>query len=217
MRIYSIGTQHIASHMFHNIPIVHASQIDSSVDLVVFPGGADISPSLYGEKPHPSTRYSKETDDRDIQAFLKARKYKIPMLGICRGAQFLTVMAGGKLIQNVSNHESGTHRIFSSMGYDTIQITSSHHQMMYPYNLPEDEYEVIYHSARYSMQYGGDNGSVHEMMTQRNLMEPEIVYYPGIKSFCIQGHPEWMAKDGDVVKLLRKLILQKLRLMPVMV
>src|SRR5206468_3407306 len=80
-------------------------------DLVIFAGGADVDPVLYGEVPHETTCCDPKRDQQDMDLYLMCVEHGIPMLGICRGAQFLHVMNGGKLWQHVDKHY-GDHRIF---------------------------------------------------------------------------------------------------------
>lgn len=119
----------------------------SSIRLVVFIGGADVDPSLYGEKAHPLTYASKDCDRRDLHAFKLAQKNNIPCAGICRGGQFLTVMAGGKLIQHVSGHTM-THSMTTKYG-STMRVTSTHHQM-FGWPLPENAVLVGWAAEKYA-------------------------------------------------------------------
>lgn len=48
------------------------------------------------------------------------------MVGICRGAQFLNVMAGGKMIQHVEGHAiHGTHEIVVTDVYGGVKLIKS--------------------------------------------------------------------------------------------
>ena len=97
-------------------------------DFVVFTGGEDINPSLYGEAVHRSVYFNNRRDEAEIRAYEQAVVLKKPMLGICRGAQLLNVMVGGSLYQDV-NHHSGGHSITNDEG-ENFLTTSVHHQMM---------------------------------------------------------------------------------------
>lgn len=105
-------------------------------------------------------------------------------------------MNGGLLVQNCTNHAIGyTHRITN--GDKIFDITSTHHQMQYPYNLPKEDYTVLYtcytHRSNY---YDGDKIDVHTILL---CGEPEIVLYHKKnmpKCLAIQGHPEMMSQDS---------------------
>ena len=55
------------------------------VDLVVFTGGEDVTPQLYGHEAHPTTFNSVFRDQQEATVFEKCVLHSIPMVGICRG------------------------------------------------------------------------------------------------------------------------------------
>ena len=115
--------------------------------------------------------------------------------------QFLCVMNGGKLVQNCKNHALwGTHGITD--GVVTYEITSTHHQMQYPYNLSSSSYDLLYKSEpRLSSIYAGDLIKLEKIL---ECGEPEVVlYHKKTLPMClaIQGHPE-MIPDSPVAKML---------------
>ena len=69
-------------------------------------------------------------------------------------------------------------------------ITSSHHQMLYPFDLHEKDYKLIAYSE-YFQSNTYLNGDNEEIELVKNFLEPEIVYYKNSNALCIQGHPEW--------------------------
>ncbi|BAU11169.1 peptidase C26 [Leptolyngbya sp. NIES-3755] len=72
------------------------------LDGLILSGGGDIHPIHYNGEDHP-TIYGID-DDRDTFEITLAKLAlikKIPVLGICRGMQILTVATGGNLIQHV--------------------------------------------------------------------------------------------------------------------
>jgi len=175
-------------------------------DIVLFTGGEDVSPSLYDTTKHSSTRCNIERDKSEMAVFKKIKPTQLA-IGICRGSQFLCVMNGGKLVQDVEGHAIyGTHSITD--GNTLYEITSTHHQMQYPYNLDSDEYEILFKSTklRSPRYYAGDNISNDAILTYG---EPEIVLYHKEnlpKCLAIQGHPEYMRPNAPVVEMLNNLI-----------
>ncbi len=97
-------------------------------DLVIFTGGSDVNPQLYGEDRMPGTYIDEDRDAACIALYETCLKDGIPMLGICRGAQFLWVMKGGKLWQDVDKHNSGSHTATLLETNQTLTISSVHHQ-----------------------------------------------------------------------------------------
>lgn len=175
-------------------------------DIVLFTGGEDVSPSLYKTRPHPTTMCNKERDKAEVSVFKKIKPTQLA-LGICRGSQFLCVMNGGKLVQNVRNHGLyGTHGITD--GEIEYEITSTHHQMQYPYNLNKENYDVLFRASNLRSPYHYEGGNV-DATTIMEKGEPEIVLYhkEGMpKCLAIQGHPEYMRPDAPVVEMLNNLI-----------
>lgn len=74
----------------------------STCDLVLFCGGEDFDPALYGQKPDPKLEFVNAGRDRfEMVVFDEARKVRKPMFGICRGVQFINCMFGGNMIQDI--------------------------------------------------------------------------------------------------------------------
>jgi len=155
-------------------------------DLIVFTGGEDVSPVLYGEKPHPTTGFNIRRDTNEMQIYCKALQHKKHIIGICRGSQFLCVMNGGKLVQH-QNNPKYIHPISLRDG-TVINITSTHHQAAYPFNLSKEDYIIIGWGDGLSEFHL--NGYGEELSDIPNFKECEIVYYPHTKCLGIQGHPE---------------------------
>ncbi len=153
------------------------------IALVVFTGGSDVWPELYGENVGHFTHFDMQRDLYEIECFKQALEHKIPMVGICRGSQFLCVQAGGKLCQDIRNH--GRHHTIRTHRGKSITCNSSHHQMQ----LPPDGAEVL-------AVADPKISSGHYLNGDNDLIEPaeeyEVIYYPNINAVGIQYHPEWL-------------------------
>jgi putative glutamine amidotransferase len=76
--------------------------IDRLDGLIVPGGAADVDPSHYGAEPHPETEAEDPLRDVFELALVRAaRERGLPMLGICRGFEVLTVAYGGELEQHL--------------------------------------------------------------------------------------------------------------------
>jgi putative glutamine amidotransferase len=71
------------------------------IDGIAFTGGSDVDPALYGETPHPTTSVKPERDKAEILLMRAALERDLPVLGICRGLQLMTVAYGGRLHQHL--------------------------------------------------------------------------------------------------------------------
>jgi len=166
-----------------------------TIDLIILTGGEDVNPLYYGDVVGKFTHINEKRDILEFNLLHPKRIpssiiRRIPKLGICRGAQLLTVYNGGRLIQHVEGHKNNDQLIEISKNGFIIKVSSDHHQMMFPFNLNEEHYELIGYSKNFqsSTYLNGDN---QEIELPKNFLEPEIVYYPAKNSLCIQSHPEW--------------------------
>ena len=83
-------------------PEIGVDETLSTLDGVVFSGGADVDPSRYGAEPHPETDTPQARRDAGEMALLEAALDRdMPVLAICRGFQLLNVARGGDLIQHL--------------------------------------------------------------------------------------------------------------------
>lgn len=207
-KVYVVGTAKHYADFINNVE--HTDDIEKA-DIVIFTGGEDVDPSMYGAKKHPQTYSNIQRDLYEKEMFEKINPNQF-VVSVCRGAQFCCVMNGGKLVQHCTGHGIfGTHSI--ACGDMIYEITSTHHQMQYPFNLNEEDYTLIGTSyGRRSLSYEGDG------IDETNIIykgEPEIVLYhkKGMpRCLAIQGHPEYMRKEAPVVKYLNKLINDNLKI-----
>jgi gamma-glutamyl-gamma-aminobutyrate hydrolase PuuD len=84
-----------------------------ALDGLIFSGGSDLDPELYGQDAHPETKGIHPERDRGELALLTAALERdMPVLAICRGSQVLNVALGGDLVQHlpdVVGHERHKH------------------------------------------------------------------------------------------------------------
>lgn len=195
--------QHLSMYLNRGWCVVSDIQ---DADLVHFTGGEDVSPSLYGQKRHILTRCSPLRDKKERAVFLRAMQLGIPMVGECRGAQFLNVMSGGALYQHVDGHAgAGTHMMVDVQTGAMFPITSTHHQMMRPSNMGE----ILGIASESSVYESMDADFVSRYVPDRGE-DVEVVYYRHTNALCFQGHPEYMAKATDGQEYFFNLIEEKL-------
>ena len=82
-------------------PAAIAETLDP-LDGLVFSGGADMNPGMYGADAHPETVPDRPERDRFELALLAAALERdMPVLAVCRGSQVLNVARGGDLVQHL--------------------------------------------------------------------------------------------------------------------
>jgi putative glutamine amidotransferase len=72
------------------------------LDGILLTGGGDIDPVRYAQTRHPKTNdpdVARDTFELELARLALANN--LPVLGVCRGLQVLTVAAGGGLIQDI--------------------------------------------------------------------------------------------------------------------
>jgi hypothetical protein len=152
--------------------------------VVVIWGGADISPSILSRR-----------DALEVEIANEAIKLGIPIIGICRGAQLMCAKSGASLVQHVNGHANGYHGIVTHDGRK-FNCPSLHHQMMFPWtrgDLPQIDYELIAWSDKQRSDfYYGEPDEADDAVLLDPPLEPEIIWFPGTKSLCIQSHPEFI-------------------------
>lgn len=153
-------------------------------DVICFTGGEDVDPEFYGEKALSVSRFNTSRDNFEMEVYCKAVVEDIPMVGICRGGQFLNVMSGGSLWQDVNGH-LGRHEIKDTFSGEIIQgMSSTHHQMMRPCK----DGKILAHAAKSTLKLGFGQ----EMKRDTPEMDDvEVVWYENGKSLCFQPHPEF--------------------------
>ena len=123
------------------------AEVLDRLDAVVFAGGADLDPALYDQPAHErTTGLRPERDAAEVPLMRAALDRDLPLLGICRGMQVLSVVSGGALEQHlpdVVGHDGhrpepgvyGRHGVRLAPGSlaqrllgDEVSVPSYHHQ-----------------------------------------------------------------------------------------
>ena len=118
-----------------------------AIDGLIISGGPDVSPEQYNQHPGPMTvEFYPNQDETEIGLISEALERDLPLLGVCRGMQILSVIHGGTLYQHLDDtpgHEghggydgtSTDHSVIveqdsllcSLMG-ESFSVNSTHHQ-----------------------------------------------------------------------------------------
>ena len=84
-----------------------------ALDGLIFSGGSDLDPELYGQEPHDETfGLVRDRDEAELALMRAALERDMPLLAICRGSQVLNVARGGDLLQHLPDevgHEDHKH------------------------------------------------------------------------------------------------------------
>ncbi len=176
----------------HPSDLPRLDELLDGLDGIVLVGGMDdVDPALYGGDPSKAHLVQRERDDFEIELVKRAERRGLPVLGLCRGAQLLTVAYGGTLrrlegeqaarhglsVSSLSAHdvipEPGT-RVKSLLGSDPFPASSTHFQ------------GIATVGPRLRIAAHSEDGVI------------EAVELPGPRFVVgLQWHPEWEPFGGD--------------------
>jgi len=119
-RLINLGLRLHGAHTHYIRP---GSSTDVSLlDGLVLSGGTHVHPNRYGQQPQVTARYDLKRDETDFRLLEQAEEIDIPVLGICRGAQFINVFHGGSLCQNVTPLRMKTRHRPLLLPLQTVQL-----------------------------------------------------------------------------------------------
>jgi gamma-glutamyl-gamma-aminobutyrate hydrolase PuuD len=167
-----------------------------NVDGMLFPGGEDLHPKLFGEEIHPKCEeIVEERDSQELFTYAHLLTTGKPFLAVCRGIQMVNVAQGGTLYQDIpaqyettiahSRSGEGANRahqvriqpgtlLHQVLGVDSCWVNSRHHQAI----------KDVGRGLRVNAI--SEDGLVEGVELESG--------YPGI---ALQWHPENLAAAGD--------------------
>lgn len=171
---------------------------------LLFTGGHDVDPRLYGEAPHPTTDICQERDNMEKICLTQALTRDIPCFGICRGLQFFNAYWGGSLWQDLPSQRPGD---------------IDHHQKP-PYHLPAHKVKVFKDTPlhtilnqeeievnSYHHQAIKDLAPALEPMAEAKGLVEAAVYPQGRFVMAVQWHPEFShTTDVNSKKLIKAFV-----------
>ena len=162
------------------------------LDGLVLQGGADISPTSYGETPmKPEWSGDKIRDDYEIaltRAFMKEHK---PVLGICRGVQLINVAMGGSLFQDIRTQrpDAQSHRdaaLYDQAFHEVEFVPNSGLAKLFP-GVSKAMINTVHHQAPKDI---GKDLTVEAWSVPDRI--PEALRWQGDSyMFGVQWHPEF--------------------------
>jgi putative glutamine amidotransferase len=180
--------------IFPDLEIVKNPDNIKGYDLIIFSGGEDVNPALYGRKTTYAVGLNPERDMIEKRIAEKAFG-NVKMLGVCRGLQILSVLLGYKLVQDLYNEKGVHHGSYHPLKWHTVPGSSDYKNKM---GLP-DMVNSMHHQGV----------AVDEFPTYS--LTP-LASYSGIVELAVsdsviltQFHPEFMSdKMGEFFKYVRE-------------
>lgn len=161
------------------IPVSNFARPDESVlkqaDLLILTGGGDLPVNCYTDE---TVSVNAQTERDETERFLldHAIKNGVPVLGICRGMQFINAMLGGKTDKNfvcAERRTCGTDHVIKS-GTETLTVNHYHNDFIRIGNLAK---------------------KLTPLFTDEENETVEICACPEKKILAFQYHPERTFSD----------------------
>jgi len=159
---------------YENRKIIIDNEALEEASLVIFTGGEDINPNIYGEENKYSS-YSDRRDEIELKVFKKAFIMGKKILGVCRGHQLINACLGGKLVQDINRQLGQSHESYHNLN-------------------------ILEKSSKIANLFPKDVNSMHHqgVISSGNGLVP-TTFYNGVYESCeseqiitTQFHPEFM-------------------------
>lgn len=156
-------------------------ELASKLDGLLIGGGRDIHPSFYGEELNGSTPPPHNHRYEFTQSLYQKLSKKIPIFGVCWGMQFLNVVNGGSLHQDIPTKHNHMQKVvetkvvpgtwFHQVLGDTVYAYCMHHQAL---NKIAKGFTVSsYDSDGYIHSFENINEEIFQLGVQYH---PEVVF-----------------------------------------
>jgi len=165
-----------------------------SADALILPGSRqDMNPKLWGAEDECSNDINDELDRIQWELMEKAVQLQKPVLGICRGMQFIDVFFGGTLIQDLPCAES--HKAAEEVGKDNYHdLAVVEGTILYELYGEETEANTRHHQG---IGLVGEGLKVSAMWTDGFPLVMEAVEHKTLPIIGVQWHPERMFLNGN--------------------
>lgn len=136
------GQDFLSVHTHQALEELEALATHNKNVILVFDGGEDVTPALYG-RANTDSFNNLTRDIHELVVYKAARSFNMPIFGFCRGHQFVAAMEGGVLIQDIYTetgvrHHNPVHDVlvtdndflgmFQASPFGDFMVSSTHHQ-----------------------------------------------------------------------------------------
>lgn len=149
---------------------------DMPLQGVILSGGNDLSSDFTGQEARDVRNPSIERDLIEKKILNAAIQKKLPVLGVCRGLQFINCFFGGSITQDLPGHVKTVHvanvcdpTAAQLFGSEEIEVNSYHHQ---------------------GVRSGQISSHLKIMAISKDDDVVEALYHPEYPIVGVQWHPE---------------------------
>ena len=165
-------------------------------DGIIFTGGPDVRPSLFGEDIIPSCgAINDERDAFEIKLYKMAMAADKSILGVCRGVQVMNIAEGGNIYQDIYS-QSGTrlvhHTLDGERAFHNVRLTDNN--ALHKIKFSAESFIV----NSYHHQSVKDLADGYEAFAYSDDGLIEAIYMPSRRFVAgVQWHPE-KRFEGDI-------------------
>lgn len=186
-------------------PDLGTNKLPENVDLILFDGGADVHPILYGGTFHKTLGVNIARDWNEMLIYQFYKNLPTLFSGICRGSQFLNVMNGGNLYVDLPSLEMG-HEIHhevdiieksSLLDYlgdnipDKLEVNSFHHQAVK--DLGDTLLPVLVDSQHFIVEgFESNDGKIRAVQSHPEYGDKEYAYRINVM--------DWLFRADELMK-----------------
>ena len=180
-------------------------ELVDSLDGVLFSGGNDLDPAVYGESYHPkAVPIDPDRQKFEMALLAEVERRRMPALGICLGSQLMNVYRGGSLVQflpDMKRDSAIEHRNLNKAGL-------RHAVQLAPGSLPASliGHETIDANTAHKQAVRSLGRGLKVVATSPDGVI-EGIHDPNFPLFLgVQWHPERLHEEADHLALFRVLV-----------
>ncbi len=190
-----------------NLPPALFPELMERVDALLFTGGPDIDPVLFGGEQHPRVYgIDARRDTLELELVRMAVDAQKPFLGICRGIQVINVALGGTLYTDIEAFAPGGQKHDYHPGhpynYKAHPVTVTENSLLHEIvNAGAVRVNSLHHQAIKDVSPRLlPIGYSHDKLV-------EAVELPGHPfALGVQWHPEWLPDEPQMQAIFRALV-----------
>lgn len=174
-------------------------QMLAGVDALLLSGGGDPDAVWYGQEAEPAQGYVQPArDSMEMYLARYALRHKIPVLGICRGAQLLAIAAGGTLWQDLTKVQRIQHEQRAPRMYAIHQVYVKPGSLLYRLTRKKKfRVNSLHHQA---IRKPGTGCKVSAVAADGIIEAVEFPSHPF--ALGVQWHPEWLCRHDRTAAVL---------------
>jgi len=173
------------------------------VNALILSGGGDPDARLYGSEADPRQGYVQP--DRDSMELYLARyslRHKLPLLGICRGAQIMAIAQGGTLYQDITDIAAVQHMQKAPRNYPIHQVRVLKNTLLYQITGRKSfRVNSFHHQA---VKNVGKGMRVSAVAADGIIEAIELPHHPF--ALGVQWHPEWLLNQRHAFSLFKAMV-----------